>query len=188
MLAMARQHRLRANDLTEGAVRFLEGDITSFVAEEGFDAVISLFHVFSYLTTSTALSDALTCSFNNLNPGGVLIFDYWHGPAVLNDPPAIRRKIAEGTAVRIERTSVPTLLSDNDLVELSVSLQIQEKKPETYLKVEERYWLRYWFPEQLERQLAKIGFSDVCHYSWMTQSAPTNKDWQACTVATKAPR
>jgi SAM-dependent methyltransferase len=188
MLAMARQHCLRASDFSQAAIRFLEGDITAFVAEEGFDAVISLFHVFSYLTTPKALGDALSCCFHNLNPGGVLIFDYWHGPAVTQDPPAIRRKTAEDSAVRIERTSVPTLLSDNDLVELSVSLQIEEKKTRILQKVEERYVLRYWFPEELERQLAKIGFSAVCHYSWMTLSAPTNKDWQVCTVATKATR
>ena len=86
MLDAARRHLSAACDFSPAAVGTGSGDITTFQASSKYDAVISLFHVFSYLATEVALRQAVDCSFANLNPGGVLIFDYWHGPGVMKDP------------------------------------------------------------------------------------------------------
>src|SRR5258708_13245184 len=89
MLAAARQNLAAARDILSADIEFLTGDITTFRAASSYDAVISLFHVFCYLTPEAALKQAIDCSFANLNAGGVFLFDYCHGPAVLKDPPAI---------------------------------------------------------------------------------------------------
>src|SRR5438132_11845268 len=75
MLDAAGRHLAVARDISPGAVEFQVGDITTFRASSKYDAVIALFHVYSYLTTESALKQAIECSFANLNPAVVLLFD-----------------------------------------------------------------------------------------------------------------
>ena len=49
-----------------------------------FDAVIALFHVMSYQTSNQALHAAFQAAARHLAPGGLFLFDVWHGPAVLS--------------------------------------------------------------------------------------------------------
>jgi SAM-dependent methyltransferase len=183
MLDAARRHLAAASDISPGTVEFQVGDITAFQASSKYDAVISLFHVFSYLTTEVALKQTVDSSFANLNPGGVFLFDYWHGPGVLKDPPVTRRRLAENSALRAVRTSVPTHLPDRHFVKLLVCLEITEKTANISHHAQESYLLRYWFPEELERQLKNSRFKEIRHFAWMMQSPPSSKSWQACTVA-----
>jgi SAM-dependent methyltransferase len=185
MLELARQHLSEATDIPASAVQFLTGEVTSFRATDPVDAVISLFHVFSYLTTTEALRQAVECAFANLNSGGVFLFDYWHGPGVLKDPPAFRKKVAENGALHVVRTSVPTHFTEQHLVELRLSLHLTEKPTMTSYDVEESYTLRYWFLDELERALRISGFKDIQHYAWMTERAPAPESWQAVTIALK---
>jgi SAM-dependent methyltransferase len=185
MLDAARGHLAAASDILYAAVDFQRGDVTTFGAQARRDAVVSLFHVFSYLVTEGAMDQALACSFANLNPGGVLLFDYWHGPGVINDPPVIRKKVVENGGLKLEKTTVPEHLQDGHLVRLKVSLQVSDENNGVSEESEELYVMRYWFPDELEEAITRAGFSDVHHYSWMTRSEPNLVSWQACTVAVK---
>jgi SAM-dependent methyltransferase len=187
MLAIAGQHLAAADDISPANVDFQVGDITKYRAKSLYDAVISLFHVFSYLTTAEALKMAFECSFANLNPGGVLLFDYWHGPGVIKDPPVVRTKFAENADLKVERTATPEHLPELHLVKLILSLQVTEKNQGVTHNREESYTLRYWFPSELEEALKIIGFRGVQHYAWMSQSSP-EQAWQASTVAVKPDR
>jgi SAM-dependent methyltransferase len=187
MLAVARQHLAAADDISPATVEFHVGDITTFRAPSNYDAVISLFHVFSYLTTEEELKQAIECSFANLNPGGVFLFDYWHGPGVMKDPPAIRTKVAESANLKAKRTAAPQHLPSQHLVKLTISLQVTDKDNGATYDSEESYKLRYWFPAELEEALKKAGLKEIQHYAWMTASAPQPEVWQACTVAVRPP-
>jgi SAM-dependent methyltransferase len=185
MLDAARGHLAAASDILPARVEFSRGDITAFWAPSGRDAVVSLFHVFSYLVTEEALNEALDCSFDNLNPGGVLLFDYWHGPGVIMDPPVVRKKVVENGGLKIEKTAIPEHLSGEHLVRLKVSLQVSEENTGVAEESEELYVMRYWFPDELGEAMASAGFSEVRHYSWMKQSLPRAESWQACTIGIK---
>jgi SAM-dependent methyltransferase len=185
MLAVARQHLAAAVDISPATLGFQVGDITTFRAASSYDAVISLFHVFSYLTTEEELKQAIECSFANLNPGGVFLFDYWHGPGVMKDPPAIRTKVAENANLKAKRTAAPQHLPSQHLVKLTVSLQVTDKDNGATYDSEESYKLRYWFPIELEEALRNAGLKEIQHYAWMTASAPQPEAWQACTVAVR---
>jgi SAM-dependent methyltransferase len=184
MLASACQHLTEASDIYPANVQFQIGDITTFQAQSRRDAIVSLFHVFSYLTTVEALNQAVACAFSNLTAGGVLLFDYWHGPGVLNDPPEVRTKTVENADLRVERMTVPQHLANEHLVKLTVSLRVI-KTGVFPQESQELYTMRYWFPEELEEAFMRAGFHDVSHYSWMGHSAPEPESWQACTVAVK---
>jgi SAM-dependent methyltransferase len=185
MLAAAREHLAAAKDLSSNLVGFQLGDVTSFRAPSGHDAVLSLFHVFSYLTSMESLEQALNSAFASLNSGGVFLIDYWHGPAVLKDPPVFRKKAVEKGPLKIEKTTAPEVLPEKHLVRLQVSLRVTDRDSGVSDESDESYLMRYWFPEELEGAMDRIGFRSVRHYAWMTQSAPEPTSWQACTVAIK---
>lgn len=186
MLAAGSQHLAKAPDIPSSEVEFRVGDITSFRGSSPRDGVVSLFHVFSYLTTEEALTNAIECSLANLNPGGVFLFDYWHGPGVQKDSPGVRTKVVENGSLRAERTAVPQHMPDRHLVQVNVRLRVTDKERGSFEEIEERYSMRYWFPEELEESLKGSGFKSIRHYSWMTESAPGPESWQACTIAVKA--
>ncbi|HTD14212.1 MAG TPA: class I SAM-dependent methyltransferase [Chthoniobacterales bacterium] len=183
MLNAACRHMAIARDISPAALDFQVGDITTFLASSKYDAVIALFHVFSYLTTEVALKKAIDCSFANLNPGGVFLFDYWHGPGVMKEPPAVRTKIVETANLKATRTAIPQYLPDQRLVKLTVSLQVTDKENGVSHDSEESYSLRYWFPEELQEAVKNAGFKQIQQYAWMTQSSPGPEVWQACTIA-----
>src|SRR5262249_10091328 len=158
-------------------------NITTFRASSKYDAVIALFHVFSYLTTEVALKQAVDSSFANLNPGGVFLFDYWHGPGVIKDPPAVRTKVAENANLEAKRSGTSQHLPNQHLVKLTVSLQVTDKDNGATYDSEESYSLRYWFPNELDEAVENAGFKDIQHYAWLTRSAPGPGTWQACTFA-----
>ena len=55
--------------------------------KRGYDVVVALFHVISYLPDNSDLEAAFARIREHMKPGGILIFDYWYGPAVLTDRP-----------------------------------------------------------------------------------------------------
>ncbi|HYZ73560.1 MAG TPA: class I SAM-dependent methyltransferase [Chthoniobacterales bacterium] len=185
MLDQARGHLAVATDLSSANVEFRSGDVTAFQAQPERDAVVSLFHVFSYLTTDEALNEALGCSFGNLNSGGVLLIDYWHGPGVIKDPPVVRKKQVESGSLKLEKTTVPEHLPAEHLVRLNVSLEIVDKANGVHEETNESYVMRYWFTDELEKALGRVGFIEASHYAWMMPSAPAPETWQACTIAVK---
>ncbi len=67
---------------------FFQGDIRTTRQKGRFDAVVSLFHLFSYLPRNGDLREALATAKAHLHPNGIFIFDYWYGTAVLSDPPS----------------------------------------------------------------------------------------------------
>ncbi|HXM05627.1 MAG TPA: class I SAM-dependent methyltransferase [Chthoniobacterales bacterium] len=185
MLLAARQHLAEAPDIPAAQVEFRSGDVTSFRTQSGCDAIVSLFHVFCYLTTLEELGQAFECAFANLNPGGVFLFDYWHGPGVWKDPPGVRSKVVENGDLRAERRVVPEHLADKHLVKLTVTLRVTDNDSAVPDETHESYAIRYWFTEELEEALKRSGFTGVRHYSWMEQSDPGEQSWLACTIAAK---
>jgi SAM-dependent methyltransferase len=66
-----------------GSFNCTQGDIATVKLGRAFDAVIALFHVLSYQTTVAEIAQTFANAAAHLNPGGLFLFDVWHGPAVL---------------------------------------------------------------------------------------------------------
>src|SRR5437763_4854364 len=92
---------------TRDLVSFELGDIRTLDLGRNFDAVISLFHVMSYQTTDADLLAALTTARRHLQSGGLFLFDFWHGPAVLFEEPSRREKRIEDERFRAVRRTTP---------------------------------------------------------------------------------
>src|SRR3989338_4823779 len=63
-----------------GRLEFFRGDVRTVNLERNFDVVVSLFHVMSYQTQNDDILAAFRTAGRHLMPGGIFIFDFWHGP------------------------------------------------------------------------------------------------------------
>jgi SAM-dependent methyltransferase len=174
MLARARPAR---------GVRLLRGDLRSARLEGAFDAVVSLFHVFSYLSGPRELRAALRTAARHLRPGGVLVFDCWYAPAVLADPPRPRVKIVEDDERIVERTVFPSLRRRSRRVAVRYRYEVQDKRSGRRRSFRETHLMRAWTRAEVEGALAAEGFSRASGFEWLTGRPLSERTWGACFVA-----
>lgn len=179
MLQLAR-NRLNGSDL-----KFLEGDILNFRSNTQYDIVVSLFHVMSYMNGKEDLKAAFTTAFEHLQEGGIFIFDCWHGPAVLNDPPVSRQKKFEDETLEVKRRSYPEWMKEKNLVNVRFEVEILEKQTGNVTCIEELHPMRYWFEDEIAETLGLSGFSLLSAQEWLSGGALSDRSWNACYVARK---
>jgi len=174
--AMVERARARRPDLV-----FHTGDIGDFKLERRFGAVSALFHVFSYLTEEAQLRAALENIRAHLEPCGLLIFDCWHGPAVVHQQPEVRiRRIADGDT-RVVRIAEPKPFPESNRVDVHYQVFVREKG--AWNEFSEVHPMRYLFRPELEALLSEFGFDLLQAEEWMTGAAPSEETWGVVYVA-----
>jgi SAM-dependent methyltransferase len=176
-------HARRAGLPADIAARleFNVGDIATLRLGRQFDAVISLFHVFSYQTSNAALRGAFLSSAAHLAPGGLLCFDYWHGPAVLSQRPEVRMRRIEDERCFVQRLAEPELRVSENLVRVNYSIEVTSKADASRVAIEESHEMRYLFVPEIE-WMAAPEFGPCAHRAWMGDSTPNLADWGAVSV------
>jgi len=179
MVRSALERRARLPDEVAGRLSFEQGDVRDIRLRDKYDAVVSLFHVMSYQTSNPDLDAAFATAASHLRAGGVFLFDFWYGPAVLTEKPSVRIKRLEDDEIKILRIAEPVLRSNENIVDVHYSCFVEEKSSGAVSVVTEVHSMRYLFlPE-----LARCGSSDfdqrVC-CAWMTGAPLTDHDWSAC--------
>ena len=66
-------------------INFKVDDISNFKIKRKFSCIISLFHVFSYLTSEQKINGFLKCSNAHSEPGSFLFFDYYNYDGLMKD-------------------------------------------------------------------------------------------------------
>ena len=164
---------------------FLVGDVRNINLNKQFDIVISLFHVASYQTTNNDFEQYLQTAYNHLKPGGIFIFDFWYGPAVLTDLPQKKRKKVENDELVIVRNTEPVLKPNENIVEVNFDVSVHNKTTGTVANTTEVHKMRYWFLPELLSVLEKNKFSSICQYKWMTENNLSLESWYGLIVASK---
>ena len=164
---------------------FQVGDAKEFVLKEPVDAVVSLFSVVGYHTTDDELESFFASANKNLVKGGLLIFDFWYGPAILSNLPVVRVKRVENSLVSLTRLSEPNLLVNADVVDINYTMFVKDKKSQTCKEFSELHKVRYFFLPELKRMLKRAGFK--FEFCWeFGKFNDLNKDsWEACIVGVK---
>lgn len=180
--ALDRKRRLPA-DISQN-LSFSEGDIRSWRSPQTFDVVISLFHVFGYQTSNQDLQSAFDTAAAQLRPGGLLIFDYWYGPAVLSQAPEVRVKRMEDEGFQILRIAEPTVFTTKNLVQVDFSVQIKNKKTTEWHSLKETHNMRYLFCPEI-CSYAEPDFVVLKNLAWMKSIEPTGADWAGLCVLKK---
>ena len=157
MLAQA-QRRLSENG--RGAkVRFQQGDIRTVDLGRQFDAALMMFAVFGYQLENDDAIAALKTARRHLAPGGLLIFDFWYGPAVLRQGPSDRIKVIPVKDGKILRAASGAL--DTSRHTCSVHFQVWRLAEHVLTETDETHAMRYFFPQELRLLLDCCGFTLV---------------------------
>lgn len=163
----------------ERKLSFSQADLTCLNLNKKFDVVTALFHVISYQDTDEKLIKAFESVKKHLNPGGIFLFDFWYGPAVLSDPPAVRVKRLENEDIKLTRIAEPKLYSENNLVEVKYDVWLTEKNNSLINNFQETHMLRYFFDSELKLILKNEGLKKCSKFAWMTSLRPTCESWYA---------
>ncbi len=174
MIAQAR------NRCDQGA--FFHQAIGEHTIECTYDAVAALFHVMSYQDTNEAVRRAFRQARTALRPGGVFLFDFWYGPAVLSIGPEERRREVKDAALRVHRTCMPRMRPEQNVVEIHYQLQVTEKATDDTHVFEETHRMRYFFIPELTLLAELFGFFDARFFSWLTAEPLRADCWSGLAV------
>ena len=163
-------------------LKFVLGDIRQLRLDLTFDAVVSLFHVMSYQTTQQDVSDTFATARVHLPPGGLFVFDFWYGPAVLTDRPMVRCKEYCADELTVVRVAEPELLPNRNLVKIAYSIFLKETGEDRYVRSNETHTMRYFFEPELQEICHGHGFEVVGFRGWMSDRAPDLSTWYATAV------
>lgn len=183
MLELAQMRRSKAGDAIRRRLSFQEGDIRLLDLGRQVDAVSSLFHVMSYMPQNEDLKSAFLCARRHLNLGGLFIFDFWYGPAVLHFLPSTRLKVLENEHLKLWRFAEPNLLENENVVDVNYRMLTLDKVSGQVNETRETHRMRYFFRPELSYFLRKTGFRLRTFTEWMTGAEPSRNTWNAVCTA-----
>lgn len=178
MLSCAIEKKANLTPDVASRLSFEKGDIRTLRTGETYDVVISLFHVMSYQTSNADIEAAFKTASSHLKTGGLFLFDFWYGPAVLTEKPEIRVKHFESEKIDITRIAEPILDANESTVEVNYTLFIKDKLTEKIEQIFESHKLRYFFLTELQHYLAG-RFIPAKASKWMTEFPLSENTWSA---------
>jgi SAM-dependent methyltransferase len=150
MLTIAREKA----DAAGADVCYIAGDVRYVDANGPYDAALMMFAVLGYQHANADVRAAFSNTRRMLRPGGLFVFDAWHGPGVLADPPAARTRIIRTAQGEVERSATAALDVRRHLCTVSYALIPAGRGAPAY----ETHVVRYFFPMELEMYLEAAGF------------------------------
>ena len=183
MLARARARVKELPPPVRERLSFSQGDVRTLDLGREFDAVVFLFHVISYQTTDEDLAAALGAARRHLGKGGVLVFDFWHGPTVLAEGVIRREKVVEDGQWRATRRTTPVWEKERDIVRVVYDLKVTDIASGRSETAREEHVVRYYFCDRLAGALARAGFDVLEQGEWLTGTPPTDRAFSVYMVA-----
>jgi SAM-dependent methyltransferase len=177
MVAMARAVPTPRGTATGWSFTCEVGDVRSANLGRTFDAVIALFHVISYQTTNEDLRAAFSVAARHLAPGGVFLFDVWHGPAVLTERPTQRIRNVANERFEVTRTARPELDTTRKTVKVTYEIQCKDQQSGEATRFSEEHLMRYLFPAEIELLAQACGMRLVLTEEFMTGRPPSTSTW-----------
>lgn len=176
MLSKAEARKLDLPPEVSARLSFQPGDVRSVRTGRTFDAVISLFHVMSYLPTNEDLAATFETAAIHLTSGGLFLFDFWYGPAVLTQQPETRIKRLENSQIEVTRIAEPELFVNSNLVDVNYEVFVKDKNTKIIEKLNETHRMRYFFLPELERYRCCI-WQELVSEEWLSGNSLTAKSW-----------
>ena len=151
-----------------------------------FAVVTSMFSAVNYLTTYADLAQALRAVGRLLEPGGIFIFDFWNGNAVLDGYSPVRVKEIRDGERRLLRTSETALDPLRQTAHVHYHVVLSEGST-IVADFEEDHHVRYYFPQEMVDFLQIHGFEVAQRCPFMQADAPiTPLEWNVSYVARKS--
>ena len=187
MVERAKSRRALLEGTLSKSLRFESGDVRTARLGREFDAVVSLFHVLSYQATNADLQAEVATAAEHLRPGGVFLFDFWYGPAVLSDPPVVRVKRMQDEDLEVTRIAEPEVRSDSNQVVVNYHVFLRNRHSGGVQEVKEAHAMRYLFLPELQLLLNQGGFDYLASGAWCSERAVGRDTWYVHAIARKRP-
>ncbi len=146
-------------------------------------AVVSLFHVVSYQAAEGEAARMFANVRGHLATGGVFVFDFWHGPGVLADPPGMRERRAEEGSSRVLRVARPTHRPEERRIDVDYAVEFDDGVSGRCERFTERHRLRYFFLPELTAALAHAGLAVEQTRAGLSAEPLTAHAWYGLMVA-----
>ena len=183
MLARAKARKGSLPPEVAARLSFGLGDVRTVRTSETYDVVISLFHVISYQTTNADLEAAFKTAAVHLESGGLFLFDFWYGPAVLTQKPEVRVKRLEDDAIKVTRIAEPVMQVDENVVDVNYTVFIELKATGEVEQVRETHSMRYLFLPELSHFADPESWTDFTSMGWMRLDKLRQDDWAGIAFA-----
>lgn len=185
MIGQAQTRSLQLSPEIAKRVRFEAGDARTLRKGKDYGVVVSLFHVMSYHTGNADVAAAMATAANHLPAGGLFLFDFWYGPAVLSDPPVVRVKRLQDERIDVTRIAEPELLSDLNQVIVHYHIVLRDKVTGGYQEIRENHAMRYFFLPELDQWLSGAGMALLKSGAWCSQERLGTNTWYGYVLAKK---
>lgn len=166
----------------EGQLSFTQASICEFDSDEIFDIAVSLFHVMSYQNSNTDLLKTFQVVKKQLKKGGLFIFDFWYGPAVLTDLPKTRIKRLENEQLKVTRIAESVMRARENVVDVTFNLFLENKATKLVEMKTETHHMRYFFDTELEMLCDQVGFDIKYKSAWLSEKSPDFNSWNVVWV------
>ncbi len=118
-----------------------------------------------------------------MSTGGLFLFDFWYGPAVMAQKPEMRVKRFENGEVRVTRIAEPSIYTDENCVDVSYDIFIEQKDSGKIIQIREKHKMRYISLPELKLFLIPEKWSDHDAFAWLANVAPDDSSWSAFVIA-----
>lgn len=183
MVARAQARRAGLTPELQARLSFAQGDLRTHRAGREFDAVLSLFHVMSYQTTNADLLAGLRTARAHLREGGLFVFDFWYGPAVLSDRPRHVVKTVVDERIEVKRETTPTMHVNHNRVDVRFDVHIRAREGGATQQLHEIHPMRYLFLPEMDALFVQTGFQRIAARAWLRDSEPDDRSWYASVSA-----
>jgi len=177
MVARMRQTSQEDPQVGDGSFDCMQGDMHTVELGRVFDGVLALFHVVSYQTRNVELLQTLANAARHVRPGGLFLFDVWHGPAVLAQRPSVRLKRVEDENTRLTRIAEPELDTNAGVVTVRYTMLAEAKRDGRLTTFEEEHRMRYLFPSEIDLLAVQTGFEVARSEEFLTGKVPSESTW-----------
>ena len=180
MLACARQKAARV----KSEINFQRKDMRTLdYSPQSFDATVCLFNAIGYVTTNDELAQVFRGVHQQLRPGGLFVFDFWHAGAMLRsyDPIRVRRwTVPEGEILRISETRLECA---RQLGHVTYTVCVL-RNDGTYTRITETQANRFFLVQEMAGILSYHGFQPIRWFAgYRDDEEITEQTWHVLAIA-----
>ncbi len=162
-----------------------QGDITTANTGAKYDAVLSLFHVISYLTSNIQLQNVFSNAAKHLNVGGLFIFDFWYSPAVYSQRPSIRVKRIEDARCQITRLAEPVIYPNENRVDINYTIFANDLIDNGLQTITEKHSMRHFSLPEIDLLATSHGFERIGAEEFLSSKSVSENTWGVCVTLKK---
>jgi SAM-dependent methyltransferase len=185
MAMQASAKNIQNFQIIEGDITELDGVLSLPDRHDNFDAVVSLFHVVSYINQNDQLRSCLRSVSHSLHPGGVFIFDVWFAPAVFWLRPESRVKQMTDDFITVERTANASVDVLSNVVTVEFETRISDRVSGEETTLHETHPMRCFGVPEVASLAEEVGLHLVCVEEFLSGKPAGLETWGVCFVLKK---